>query len=127
MQTCVQKILRKACGFKTDKMFIKAQEEAFATCRSKGPHGVLIERTYDYAIASRSFQVKIRKWKWRVDTTQGSLFFGRQRQRSPSMARTKNAETAARVQWWEVARKEQRRKRQRGMRKRWRRARKKKK
>ena len=32
-----------------------------STCRSKGPRGELIERTYDYVIASRSLKGKITK------------------------------------------------------------------
>ena len=42
-------------------MSIEAPVEGISTCRSNGPNGELIERPYDYVIASRSLQGKIKK------------------------------------------------------------------
>ena len=39
---------RKSLWFKRRHMFIEAPEEGISTCRSKGPKGELIERSYDY-------------------------------------------------------------------------------
>ena len=41
-------------------MFTKAPGEGVSTCRSKGSNGELIERTYDFVIASHSLQEKIK-------------------------------------------------------------------
>ena len=45
---------KKSLWHKSRHMFIEATEEGVSTCRSKGPHVELIERTY-------SFQGKIKK------------------------------------------------------------------
>ena len=58
MRTWVQKILKRASGFKRERMHVVAPKEA-STCRSKGPKGEWIERTYDYVIASGSLKGKI--------------------------------------------------------------------
>ena len=41
-------------------MFIEAAEAGISTWRSTGPKGELIERTYDYVMASRSSHGKIK-------------------------------------------------------------------
>ena len=52
---------KKSLWYQSRHMFIEATEEGVSTCRSKGPNGELIERTYDYVIASHSLQGKIKK------------------------------------------------------------------
>ena len=54
---------KKSLWYQSRHMFIEATEEGVSTCRSKGPNGELIERTYDYVIASHSLQGKIKKIK----------------------------------------------------------------
>ena len=49
MRTCVQKILKIVFGFKGSGCMWQAPIGA-PTCRSKGPKGEWIERTYDYVI-----------------------------------------------------------------------------
>ena len=44
----------KSLWYQSRHTFIEATEEGVSTCRSKGPNGELIERTYDYVIASHS-------------------------------------------------------------------------
>ena len=51
----------KSLWYQSRHMFIEATEEGVSTCRFKGPNGELIERTYDYVIASHSLQGKIKK------------------------------------------------------------------
>ena len=46
--------------FQSKQMSTEAPTEA-STCRSRGPNGELIERPYDYVIASRSLRGKITK------------------------------------------------------------------
>ena len=51
---------KKSLWFKSRQMFIEAPGEGVPTCRSTSPTGELIERTYDYVIASHSLQGKIK-------------------------------------------------------------------
>ena len=51
---------KKSMWNRSRHMFIKAPGKDVSTCRSKCLSGDLMERTYDYVIASRSLQVKIR-------------------------------------------------------------------
>ena len=48
----------KSLWFQKEQMHVVAPEEA-STCRSKGPKGEWIERTYDNVIASGSLEGKI--------------------------------------------------------------------
>ena len=43
---------KKSLWFRSRHMFIKAPGEGVSTCRSESPNGELIERTFDYVIAS---------------------------------------------------------------------------
>ena len=52
--------VRKSLSFKSRHMFIDTPGEGVSTCRSKGPTGEFIERTYDYVNASHSLQEKIK-------------------------------------------------------------------
>ena len=51
----------KSLWFKGKHMFIMAPEEGVSTCRSKRPNEEVIERTYDYVIASSSLKRKSKK------------------------------------------------------------------
>ena len=55
---------KRAFGSKAGTCSSRRQEKVLSTCRSKGPNGELIERTYDYGIASHSLRGKIKKWTW---------------------------------------------------------------
>ena len=48
---------KKSMWFQGRQMFVVVPKEA-STCRSKGPKGEWIERTYDYVIACNSFKGK---------------------------------------------------------------------
>ena len=54
----------KSLWLQSRHMFIKVPREGVSTCRSKGSKGLLIERTYDYVIASHSLKGKMRSWVW---------------------------------------------------------------
>ena len=60
MSTWTLKYFRNSLWFKEKCMIIEAPEEGISTCRSKGPKVEAIERTYDYVIACRSLQGKIK-------------------------------------------------------------------
>ena len=51
---------KKSLRFRSRHMFIKAPREGVSTGRSKGPNGELIERTYDYVVASHGLQEEIK-------------------------------------------------------------------
>ena len=58
----------KNVGFQCRQMFTEAPKEA-STCKSKGPKGELIERTYDYVNASRSLRGKITQMEvWKISS-----------------------------------------------------------
>ena len=75
--------------FKKSLWFIEAPGERISICRSKGPNGELIERTYDHLIASRSLQGKVKNMAVVED------FESR-----PHKAVTFQVENDTRLQWW---------------------------
>ena len=53
---------KKSLWYKSGHMFIDPPGEGTSTCRSEGPNGKLIERTYDYVIPSRSLHGSSRRF-----------------------------------------------------------------
>ena len=51
---------KKSLWIKSRHMFVEAPGEGDSTCRSEGPNGEFIVRTYNYVIASHSLQGKIK-------------------------------------------------------------------
>ena len=58
MQNMCPEDFEKSLWYQMEQMYMVAPKEA-STCRSKGPKGEWIERTYDYVIASGSLKGKI--------------------------------------------------------------------
>ena len=52
----------KSLWFQKEQMYVVVPKEA-STCRSKGPKGEWIERTYDYVIACHSLRRQISQMK----------------------------------------------------------------
>ena len=108
----------KSQWFQSRHMFIKAPEKGVSICRSKRPKGELVERTYDYVIASRSLQEEVRHMEVVEDfesTPHKALTLLVERVEEFQVWREAiNAKSFTRIQWWESARKKQGRTRQRG-------------
>ena len=87
--------------FQSKHMSIKAPAEEVSTCRSRGPKCELIEKTYDYVIASRGLWGKITKMEVVGDFDSGprkAVFIVEQRDKEFLDWR------ATRFQWWDDAR-----------------------
>ena len=54
--------LKNSLWYKSGHMFIDPPGEGTSACRSEGPNGKLIERTYDYVILSRSLHGSSRRF-----------------------------------------------------------------
>ena len=84
-----QEVCKTSLWYKSRHMFIEAPGEDSSTCRSKGPNGELIARTYDDLITTHGLQGKSKKdesgGRFRVKGAQSSSFSGGKRQGSSGL------------------------------------------